>query len=302
MWHFYISLQQKVTYQIQNFSLNTTLSVCNLGLKHFQNPAFCELHCICHYIDYKSGSNFDTSIAYSRIDYCNSLYYRLPRSYINWILAVPLLQLLIIFYVISVLHSLHWLKINEYIKWLEAEDVLPKINHMQATERAEKCCFCPWWPWPLTFDLDIQTRPSEGPNTKHVLRVNLSQIHSAVPEIFDVQTKIMKSHRRAKTEPYLRVVKSHRQCQNRTFCSSLRVVTRGWGCFTKHKQHAGRRKGQKCHFLFLVTLTFDLWPWHSNSSHRWTKHMFCVNLVQIRSVVPDNAKYRSLCSSLRYMQ
>jgi len=25
--------------------------------------------------------------------------------------------------------------------------------------------FCPWWPWYLTFDLDIQTRPSEGPNT-----------------------------------------------------------------------------------------------------------------------------------------
>jgi len=23
----------------------------------------------------------------------------------------------------------------------------------------------PWWPWPLTFDLDIQTRPSEGRNT-----------------------------------------------------------------------------------------------------------------------------------------
>jgi len=21
--------------------------------------------------------------------------------------------------------------------------------------------FCPWWPWPLTFDLDIQTRPCE---------------------------------------------------------------------------------------------------------------------------------------------
>jgi len=24
---------------------------------------------------------------------------------------------------------------------------------------------CPQWPWPLTFDLDIQTCPSEGPNT-----------------------------------------------------------------------------------------------------------------------------------------
>jgi len=27
------------------------------------------------------------------------------------------------------------------------------------------CFFCPWWPSPLTFDLDIQTSASEGPNT-----------------------------------------------------------------------------------------------------------------------------------------
>jgi len=33
---------------------------------------------------------------------------------------------------------------------------------------AEKCRFCPWWPWPLTFDLDLQTRPSQGPNTSSV--------------------------------------------------------------------------------------------------------------------------------------
>jgi len=24
------------------------------------------------------------------------------------------------------------------------------------------CFFCPWWPWPSTFDRDIQTLPSEG--------------------------------------------------------------------------------------------------------------------------------------------
>ena len=38
--------------------------------------------------------------------------------------------------------------------------------------------------------------------------------------------------------------------------------------------------------LSLVTLTFDFWPWHSNSSERRTKHVFRVNLVQIRSAVP----------------
>jgi len=35
----------------------------------------------------------------------------------------------------------------------------------------------------LTFDLDIQTRLSEGPIT-----VNLAQIRSAVPDIYDSQT------------------------------------------------------------------------------------------------------------------
>ena len=27
---------------------------------------------------------------------------------------------------------------------------------------AEKCRFCPWWHWPLTFDFDLQSCPSEG--------------------------------------------------------------------------------------------------------------------------------------------
>ena len=41
--------------------------------------------------------------------------------------------------------------------------------------------------------------------------------------------------------------------------------------------------------LSLVTLTFYLWPWHSNSSERGTKqeHVFPVNLAQIRSAVPE---------------
>ena len=57
----------------------------------------------------------------------------------------------------------------------------------------------------LTFDLDIQTRPSEGPNTSS--RVNLAKIRSAVPEIFHAQPKKTKKViDKAKTEPYLRAV------------------------------------------------------------------------------------------------
>ena len=67
-------------------------------------------------------------------------------------------------------------------------------------------------------------------------------------------------------------------------------------CFSKHKPHAGHRN----------------WPWPSNSSQRGTTHVFLVNLVQIRSAVPevfhtqtkgsqndDGAKNRTFRSSLR---
>jgi len=47
----------------------------------------------------------------------------------------------------------------------QPKDVLPNVNRTQAAERAEKCRFCPWWPWPLTVHIDLQTHPSEGPNT-----------------------------------------------------------------------------------------------------------------------------------------
>jgi len=51
-----------------------------------------------------------------------------------------------------------------------------------------------------------------------------------------------------------------------------------------------RRRGRwectaRC--LSLVTLTFDVSPWHSNSSERGTKHVFPVNLAQLRSGVPE---------------
>jgi len=44
-------------------------------------------------------------------------------------------------------------------KTLEAKDILPNINRTQAAERAEKCM--PFLSLViLSFDLDLQTRPS----------------------------------------------------------------------------------------------------------------------------------------------
>jgi len=79
---------------------------------------------------------------------------------------------------------------------IEAKDVLPNINRMQAAEMAGKM------PFFVPGDLDIWPWPSNWSErgTKHVLRVNLVQICSAVPVIFHTQTK---NHRLTapKTEP-----------------------------------------------------------------------------------------------------
>jgi len=65
--------------------------------------------------------------------------------------------------------------------------------------------------------------------------------------------------------------------------------------------------------LSLVILTFDLWPWHLNSSEQGTKHVFRVNFAQTLQWFPryfihkqqanknvtDSATNRTLRSSLR---
>jgi len=43
----------------------------------------------------------------------------------------------------------------------------------------------------------------------------------------------------------------------------------------------------RVHSAFFVPGDLDRWPWHSNSSERGTKHVFPLNLVQIRLAVPE---------------
>jgi len=78
---------------------------------------------------------------------------------------------------------------------LEAKDVLININRTQAAERGRKMPFLSLVT--LTFDLDLQTRPSEGPNTSSVWLWRESV--QRVPEIFHTQTK--KRLTAPKTEP-----------------------------------------------------------------------------------------------------
>jgi len=68
----------------------------------------------------------------------------------------------------------------------------------------------------------------------------------------------------------------------RIICTLSKVVIRleAKDVFTKHKPHASRQKCQKCLFC-------SWWPWPSRFSERGTKHIFCVNLAQICSAVPE---------------
>jgi len=87
---------------------------------------------------------------------------------------------------------------------LEAKDVLPNKQHAGRRKGRQMPFVCRWWPWPLTFDLDLQTRLREWPNTCSMW-------------IWRKSVQRLRRH-------FIHKQKSHRQRQNRTFLSSLRVV------------------------------------------------------------------------------
>ena len=82
-----------------------------------------ELRCICPYLDSKTASTIAASIVHSKLDYCNSLYYNLPKSQINRLeqiqncLARTVVKAPKSSLVTPILRSLHWLKINERIEY-----------------------------------------------------------------------------------------------------------------------------------------------------------------------------------------
>ena len=131
------TLKQQLS-KIDNSSLNTTHSARNLGFIYDEHLTFSDhisslskscyshirqLRCIRPYLDSKTASTIAASIVHSKLDYCNSLYYNLPKSQINrlqqirnclarTVVKVPKSSL-----VTTILRSLHWLKINERIEY-----------------------------------------------------------------------------------------------------------------------------------------------------------------------------------------
>ena len=131
----FIGLQQQLT-KIHNCSLNTTDSARNLGFIFDSHLTFSdqisflsksyhirELRRIRPYLDFKTASTIATSIVHSKLDYCNSLYYNLPKSQTNRLqviqnsLARAVVKAPKFCHVIPILKPLHWVKINERIEY-----------------------------------------------------------------------------------------------------------------------------------------------------------------------------------------
>jgi len=124
--------------KINTSSLNTTHSARNLGFIFDEHLTFShqisalskscyyhirELRCLRPYLDFKTASTIATYIVHSKLDYCNSLYYNLPQSQMNKLyniqnsLARAVTRTQKSSHITPVLKSLHWLKINERIKY-----------------------------------------------------------------------------------------------------------------------------------------------------------------------------------------
>jgi len=103
-----IGLKQQFA-KLHDCSLKITHSARNLGF----------IFDVCLYLDLKTASTIATSIVHSKYDFCNSLYFNLPKSLLNRLhliktlfpvpLSKPLNSL--------ILKYLHWLKINERINY-----------------------------------------------------------------------------------------------------------------------------------------------------------------------------------------
>ena len=65
--------------------------------------------------------------------------------------------------------------------------------------------FCPWWPWPLTFELDIQT-PPRWDQTRLPCEFGANPFSGSQHIWGTNKKKQRKSQAALKTEPYLRAV------------------------------------------------------------------------------------------------
>jgi len=127
--YLFIGLKKQLD-KIHNSSLNSTHSACNLGFLFDDDLTFskqisaiskaCYYHikqlcCICPYLGFTTAYTIATSIVHSKLYYCNSLYYNLPKSQITRLQQIQnaVARASKSCHITPILRSLHWLKITE---------------------------------------------------------------------------------------------------------------------------------------------------------------------------------------------
>jgi len=121
-----------------SISIDTTQSAGNLGFIFDEHLSFSDqisalskswfhhiraLRYIRPYLDLHTAKLIATSIVHSKLDYCNSLYYGLPKYQINRIehiqnsLDRTVVQAPKFQHITPILKSLHWLKVSERIEY-----------------------------------------------------------------------------------------------------------------------------------------------------------------------------------------
>ena len=124
--------------KINNSSLNTTHSARNLGFIFDEHLTFSDqisalskscysrirqLRCTRPYFDSTTASTIATSIVHPKLDYCNSVYYNLPKSQLSRLqqiqnsLARAVVKAPKFSHTTHIPKSFHWLKINERIEY-----------------------------------------------------------------------------------------------------------------------------------------------------------------------------------------
>ena len=145
-----IGLKRQLS-KVHNFStsIDTTQSARNLGFIFDEHLSFSDqisalskscyhhiraLRCIRPYLDLHTAKTVATSIVHSKLDYCNSLYYGLPKFQINRLQhiqnALPrtVVQAPKFKHITPIPKFLHWLKVSERIEYKN------HLSHLQNSQ------------------------------------------------------------------------------------------------------------------------------------------------------------------------
>jgi len=166
-----IGLKQQLA-KFHNCPIETTHSAHNLGIIFDEHLTFSDqisslskscyyhiraLRCIRPYLDFRTASTIATSIAHSKLDYCNSPYFNLTYSQINRLkqiqnsLARTVVKSPMFSHITPVIKSLHWLKIKERIEY--------KLLSLKFSLPLSLCIFLNWSLFSLLAVLDLLLSP-----------------------------------------------------------------------------------------------------------------------------------------------